>query len=138
MWFSTSACPPSTRCSGRVFSQPRALESVVPPSDTLAEVGIVARSIPSAEAPMASCDAAELECVHDSFVARILFVPTQLLDGFETTLDNVSGMLPCPYGGGRFHSQSLYTRTVATMFGDAFFVPIARKAHPTGAESRPR
>ena len=71
-----------------------------------------------------------------SVVARMLFVPIQLLDGFETTLDNVRGMLPDLMAEAGFTAID-ETRTVATMFG-TLSLYVARKAHPTGAESRPR
>ncbi len=51
-----------------------------------------------------------------SALARVLFIPVQLLDGFETTGDNVHGMLPELMATAGFE-QVDETGFVATMFG---------------------
>lgn len=49
-------------------------------------------------------------------VSRTAFVAVQLLDGFDSTSDNVAGMLPVLFGSAGFR-QVEETRRIATAFG---------------------
>ena len=51
-----------------------------------------------------------------SFLMRILFYPIQVLDGFDSTRDNVHGLLPSLFEEGGFANVSLH-RELRTIFG---------------------
>jgi ubiquinone/menaquinone biosynthesis C-methylase UbiE len=51
-----------------------------------------------------------------TIVERLLFVPVQILDGFEPTTDNVEGLLPLLIADAGF-ADVVETMTFSTMFG---------------------
>ena len=67
-----------------------------------------------------------------NWLMRALFVPVQLLDGFENTRDNVSGGLPTVFEDAGFESVR-QTRTFSTPFGT---LALYRAAKPSVVVSR--
>jgi len=70
---------------------------------------------------------------HDALM-RAAFLPVQLLDGFETTSDNVHGVLPALIDAAEFeHVQETHRRR--TVFGTLSFIRARRGSPLPGSES---